>query len=118
MAEALRALSFLKPSHSQQTVQGLSYGPEAALRMSVDPTDSHPVSGSEWPDGVGQASLLQPSHEPLAPSPLLPHFPPHPVSKWGRGRNTPTLMPTIQSEQSFQKSGPNRNEQGKFPLYV
>ena len=109
LAEALRALSFLKSSHSQRTLQGLSCGPEA-LWVPVDPRNSHPVSGSEWPDGVGQAS-----NEPLAPNPSLPHFPHCRVSKRGRGGDTPPLTPTLQSEQSFRKRGPNRNEQGKFP---
>lgn len=108
-AAALRALPFLKLSRSQQ----LSCGPET-LWVPVDPRNSQLMSDSERPDDIDQANLLQDSHEPLAPSPSLPHFPHHWVSRRGRGGNTPTMTPVIQCEQSFWKSGPNRNQGWNF----
>lgn len=112
-AAALRALPFLKSSCSQQ----LSCGPEA-LWVPAEPINSHLMSDSERPDDIGQANLLQDSHEPLAPSPSIPYFPHHWVSRRGRGGNTPTMTPMIQSEQSFWKNGPNRNQQVKFPWHL
>lgn len=71
-AAALTALPFLKSSRSQQ----LSSGPEA-LWVPADPRNSQLMSDSERPDDIGQANVLHDSHEPLAPSPSLPHFPHH-----------------------------------------